>query len=252
MLGSPCCGKASAGFQGAAVLALDHSVDVDAAMITHVLTDIEGTTTSIAFVHTTLFPYAGQAMEGFLAAHAQDAEVAPLLAEVPGPDRLATLRDWMAKDVKATALKALQGIIWRQGYASGALRGHLWPDVPAELRAWHARGLHLAVYSSGSEEAQRLLFRHAEAGDFEPLFERFFDTRMGGKREAASYTRITAAWGAPPARTLFLSDVAEELDAAREAGLATCQIVRPEDGTKPSGRHPEASDFKDVTRLLAA
>ncbi len=221
-------------------------------MITHVLTDIEGTTTSIAFVHATLFPYAAEALEGFLAAHAQDAEVAPILAEVPGPDALATLRGWMAKDVKAAPLKALQGILWRQGYAAGALRGHLWPDVPAELRAWRARGLHLAIYSSGSEEAQRLLFRHAEAGDFEPLFEGFFDTRMGAKREAASYTRITAAWGAPPAQTLFLSDVAEELDAAGEAGLATCQLVRPEDGTKASGHHPEAADFKAVTRLLAA
>jgi enolase-phosphatase E1 len=221
-------------------------------MITHVLTDIEGTTTSIAFVHTTLFPHAAQAMEGFLAAHARDAEVAPILAEVPGPDALATLREWMAQDVKATPLKALQGVIWRQGYAAGALRGHLWPDVPGELRAWHARGLHLAVYSSGSEEAQRLLFRHSEAGDLEGLFEGFFDTRMGAKREAASYTRIASAWGAAPGRTLFLSDVAEELDAAREAGFATCQLVRPEDGTKPSGRHPEALDFKAVTRLLAA
>lgn len=221
-------------------------------MITHVLTDIEGTTTSIAFVHTTLFPYAGHALEGFLAAHARDEEVAPILAEVPGPDVLTTLRDWMAKDVKATPLKALQGIIWRQGYAAGALRGHLWPDVPGELRAWHARGLHLAIYSSGSEEAQRLLFRHAEVGDFEPLFEGFFDTRMGGKREAASYARIATAWGAPPAQTLFLSDVAEELDAAREAGLATCQLVRPQDGTQASGRHPQAPDFRTVTRLLLA
>ncbi|MCX8134980.1 MAG: acireductone synthase [Roseococcus sp.] len=219
-------------------------------MITHLLTDIEGTTTSIAFVHRTLFPYAAAALEGFLAARGEAPEVAAILAGVPGPDRIATLRDWMARDVKATPLKALQGMIWRAGYASGALRGHLWPDVPAALRAWRARGLRLAVYSSGSEEAQRLLFRHSEAGDLEPLFERFFDTRMGPKREAASYARIAAAWGAPPAATLFLSDVAEELDAARAAGLATCQLVRPEDGTIPCGRHPEARDFDGVTSLL--
>ncbi|MCU0889047.1 MAG: acireductone synthase [Rubritepida sp.] len=221
-------------------------------MITHVLTDIEGTTTSIAFVHTTLFPYAARALEGFLAAHATDAEVAPILAEVPGPDALATLRDWMARDVKATPLKALQGIIWRQGYAAGALRGHLWPDVPARLRAWRDQGLHLAVYSSGSEEAQRLLFRHSEAGDLEGLFEGFFDTRMGAKREAESYRRIAAAWGAPPAAILFLSDVAEELDAAHEAGLATCQLVRAADGTRPAGRHAQAADFDGVTALLRA
>ncbi|WPB85130.1 acireductone synthase [Sediminicoccus rosea] len=220
-------------------------------MITHILTDIEGTTTAIAFVHRSLFPYAASALEEFLARHGEEPEVAAILADVPG-DPLTTLREWMAADAKVTPLKALQGLIWNQGYADGALRGHLWPDVAVELRAWHARGLHLAIYSSGSEQAQRLLFRHSEAGDLEPLFEGFFDTRMGAKREAQSYTRITEAWGAEPARILFLSDVAEELDAARAAGFATCQLVRAEDGTKPSGRHPEAADFKAVNRLLAA
>jgi enolase-phosphatase E1 len=94
--------------------------------------------------------------------------------------------------------------------------------------------------------------RHSEAGDLEPLFEGFFDTRMGMKREAASYANIARAWGAAPAAILFLSDVAEELDAAREAGFATCQLIRAEDGTKASGRHPEAADFQEVTTLLSA
>lgn len=220
-------------------------------MITHVLSDIEGTTTAIAFVHRSLFPYAASALEDFLARHGDAPEVAAILADVPG-DKLATLRGWMATDAKVTPLKALQGLIWAQGYADGALSGHLWPDVAGALRAWHARGLHLAIYSSGSEQAQRLLFRHSEAGNLEPLFEGFFDTRMGGKREAASYARIAAAWGAQPAAILFLSDVAEELDAAREAGLATCQLVRAEDGTEPAGRHPEAPDFVAVGALLPA
>ncbi|WP_424810939.1 acireductone synthase [Roseococcus sp. YIM B11640] len=220
--------------------------------ITHVLTDIEGTTTAIAFVHRSLFPYAASALEGFLARHGGEAEVAAALAEVPGEDKLAQLRAWMAADAKVTPLKTLQGLIWREGYKAGELKGHLWPDVPGALREWHARGLHLAIYSSGSEEAQRLIVRHSEAGDLEPLFEGFFDTRMGMKREAASYANIARAWGVEPARILFLSDVAEELDAAREAGLATCQLVRAEDGTRPSGRHPEAHDFTEVTPLLAA
>ena len=215
-------------------------------MITHILTDIEGTTTAIAFVHRTLFPHAASALEDFLARRGRDVDVAVILADVPG-DKLATLRNWMAEDAKVTPLKALQGLIWRQGYEEGALRGHLWPDVAPALRAWHARGLHLAVYSSGSEEAQRLLFRHSEAGDLEPLFQGFFDTRMGMKREAASYTRIAEAWGAAPSAILFLSDIAEELDAARRAGLSTCQLVRLEDGTQPSSRHPEAADFKSIT-----
>ena len=221
-------------------------------MITHVLTDIEGTTTAIAFVHRTLFPYAASALEDFLARRGGDEDVMTILADVPGEDKLATLRGWMASDAKVTPLKALQGLIWRQGYEDGALSGHLWPDVAPALRDWHARGLHLAIYSSGSEEAQRLLFRHSEAGDLEPLFEGFFDTRMGMKREATSYTRIAEAWGVAPASILFLSDVAEELDAARAAGLGTCQLVRAEDGTRPSGRHPEVMDFNAISALLAA
>jgi enolase-phosphatase E1 len=217
----------------------------------HILTDIEGTTTAIAFVHRTLFPYAEAALDGFLAAHAGQPGVEALLGEVPGEDKAATLRDWMARDVKAMPLKAIQGLIWREGYADGSLRGHLWPDVAPALREWHARGMRLAVYSSGSEEAQRLLFRHSEAGDLEPIFDGFHDTRIGAKREAASYGRIAAAWGVEPGRILFLSDVVEELDAARAAGLATCQLVRAEDGTQHSGRHPEAARFDIVLSSFA-
>lgn len=213
------------------------------------LTDIEGTTTAIAFVHDTLFPFAAASMEGFLRARGEEAEIAEILRAVPGEDRLATLRGWMASDAKEGPLKALQGLIWRQGYADGRLRGHLWPDVAPHLRAWRAGGLALGVYSSGSEEAQRLLFRHSVAGDLEGLFEgRFFDTRMGSKRDAASYARIAEALGEPAPAILFLSDVAEELDAAGQAGLATCQLVRPEDGTRGSGRHPAARDFAEVSR----
>lgn len=213
---------------------------------TRILTDIEGTTTAIAFVHRTLFPYAQAALDGFLRDHAADAAVQAILRDVPGEDKAAQLRAWMAGDVKATPLKALQGLIWREGYAAGALRGHLWPDVAPALRAWRAAGARLAVYSSGSEEAQRLLFRHSEAGDLESLFEGFFDTRIGAKRESASYARIADAWSAAPGGILFLSDVAEELDAAAAAGLRTCQLVRPEDGTRPSPRHAAARDFTEV------
>jgi enolase-phosphatase E1 len=215
-----------------------------------VLTDIEGTTSAIAFVKDTLFPFAEAALDGFLDAQGHRPEVAALLAEVPGPDPRATLRRWMAEDAKATPLKALQGMIWRAGFEDGRLRGHLWPDVAPLLRAWHAAGIGLAVYSSGSEEAQRLLFGHSAAGDLSPLFRGFFDTRVGAKRDAASYARIAAALGAEPGAVLFLSDVAEELDAARAAGLGTCQLVRPADGTRPAGRHPEAPDFPAVARLF--
>jgi enolase-phosphatase E1 len=218
-----------------------------------ILTDIEGTTTAIAFVKDTLFPFAEAALDSFLDAHGQDPDVAAILdqvrAEAPGEDARVALRRWMAEDAKVTPLKALQGLIWRAGYADGRLRGHLWPDVAPCLRAWAAAGLRLAVYSSGSVPAQRLLFGHSVAGDLVPLFAGFFDTTIGGKRESAAYAAIAAALGAAPGDILFLSDVAEELDAAAAAGLRTCQLVRAADGTRPCARHARAADFPAVARL---
>jgi enolase-phosphatase E1 len=218
-----------------------------------ILTDIEGTTTAIAFVKDTLFPFAAAALDGFLDAQGQDPAVAAILdqvrAEAPGEDPRAALRRWMAQDAKVTPLKALQGLIWHAGYADGRLRGHLWPDVAPCLRAWSAAGMALAVYSSGSVGAQRLLFGHSVAGDLTGLFAGFFDTTMGGKREAAAYAAIAAALATAPGDILFLSDVAEELDAAAAAGLRTCQLVRAADGTRPCARHAGAADFPAVARL---
>lgn len=220
-----------------------------------VLTDIEGTTTAIAFVKDTLFPFAAAEFDAFLDAHEHDPEVAAILAEVRAiareQDPRSVLRLWMAEDAKVTPLKALQGLMWRAGYLDGRLKGHLWPDVAPCLKAWARAGLRLAVYSSGSVEAQRLLFGHSEAGDLTGLFTGFFDTKVGGKREAASYATIAAGLHLPPGEILFLSDVAEELDAAAAAGLQCCQLVRPEDGTPPSARHRQAADFPEVARHFA-
>lgn len=217
--------------------------------------DIEGTTTAIAFVKERLFPFAEEALDAFLAAHGGRPEVADILDEVraaaPDAAPAATLRGWMAADAKVTPLKALQGLIWHQGYADGRLKGHLWPDVAGCLRAWAAAGVTLAIYSSGSVAAQKDLFGHSEAGDLTPLLTGgFYDTRVGAKRERASYAAIANAMGIAAGDILFLSDIAEELDAAREAGLATCQLVRAGDGTQPAGRHPEATDFPGVARLF--
>lgn len=214
-----------------------------------ILTDIEGTTTAIAFVKDTLFPFAEAALDGFLDAHGHDPQVAAILHDIPGPDPRATLRAWMAADAKATPLKSLQGLIWRSGYEDGRLRGHLWPDVAPCLRTWSRAGLRLAVYSSGSVPAQRLLFGHSVAGDLTGIFAGFFDTAVGGKRDAASYATIVAGLHLPAREILFLSDVAEELDAAAAAGLLTCQLVRAADGTQPCPRHAQAADFPAVARL---
>lgn len=196
-------------------------------MIRAILTDIEGTTSSIDFVAQVLFPYARERLADYCAAHAE--AVAPILAEVAAieaGDPVATLIRWIDEDRKATPLKDLQGLIWAQGYASGALKGHVYPDAVAGLRRWHARGLALYVFSSGSVAAQKLIFGHSVAGDLTPLFTGYFDTRTGPKRVAASYQAIAAAIGLPPAALLFLSDTPEEVSAAREAGLAAIRIDR--------------------------
>src|SRR5690606_35838978 len=139
------------------------------------------------------------------------------------------LQGWIDADRKHTALKALQGMLWKDGYASGHFTAHVYPDAAGRLRAWHEAGMPLYVYSSGSVPAQKLFFGHSDAGDLAPLVAGWFDTETGGKREPESYRRIAAATGISPPGILFLSDVVEELDAAREAGLATVLVDRRED-----------------------
>lgn len=218
---------------------------------TAILTDIEGTTTPIAFVRDTLFPYARSRLPGFLTERDADPAVAALVDEArllaEGRPVLNALLAWMDADAKITPLKALQGMIWDEGYARGELLGRIYADVPPVLRRWHAQGIRLYVYSSGSEAAQRLIFGHSDAGNLAPLFSGFFDTRAGAKREAASYATIARGIGLPPQELLFLSDIEAELDAAASSDLATCQLVRAGDATIASARHPTAGDFTKVS-----
>ncbi len=222
-------------------------------MIRAILTDIEGTTTSVSFVFEVLFPYAREHMGEFLAAHADDAAVREQLAAVSREadrrlsDAQATelLVRWIDEDRKLTPLKALQGMIWEDGYRRGAFTGHVYPDVLRNLRTWHDAGIALYVYSSGSVQAQQLLFGHSDAGDLTPLFSGYFDTRIGNKRETASYGAIAERIGLPPGEILFLSDIREELDAARKAGLQTTWLVR--DGhPDPAAAHPQVADFDGI------
>ncbi|KTF69605.1 acireductone synthase [Sphingomonas sp. HT-1] len=189
-----------------------------------VLLDIEGTTSSIAFVAEVLFPYARQHLAAYVAAHPED--VAPILAEVPGEDKVATLLGWIDEDRKATPLKTLQGLIWEQGYADGTLKGHVYPDTPDALRRWYTAGVAIYIYSSGSIAAQKLIFGRSIAGDLTPMLAGYFDTTTGPKREAESYRRIAAATGLAPGEILFVSDVQAEIDAARAAGLGALLIDR--------------------------
>jgi enolase-phosphatase E1 len=211
-----------------------------------VLTDIEGTTTPISFVHSVLFPYARARLPLFCALHADD----PVMGEVArlSPDRplLETLLGWMDQDAKITPLKTIQGMLWAEGYMNGDLTGDLYADVAPALRRWSKAGLRLFVYSSGSVAAQKLLFGHTKEGDLTPLFQGFFDTRAGAKRDPASYKAICRGANITPEESLFLSDVEAELDSAALSGLQTCQLLRKADGTIASARHPVATDFEAV------
>jgi enolase-phosphatase E1 len=176
-----------------------------------ILTDIEGTTSSLSFVHDTLFPYARARLPAWVAEHGGDLD--QLLA-------------WMDADAKVTELKDIQGRIWAEGYATGELTGHVYPDAAAALRRWHAAGSKLAVFSSGSVAAQKLIFGHSDQGNLTPLFSAFFDTTTGPKRDAMSYVLIADALSVPPAGMLFLSDMSAETDAAKAAGMKALLVDR--------------------------
>jgi enolase-phosphatase E1 len=218
-----------------------------------IVTDIEGTTTSISFVFDVLFPYARKHIAEFVLTHLDDPavqrELDAVSQEVGQPlsteQAIAQLIDWIDQDRKVTPLKSLQGMIWKQGYADRQFTGHVYPDAVAHLRQWHEDGIKLYVYSSGSVAAQKLLFGHSDAGDLRPLFSGYFDTTLGMKRNSSSYQKISAEIGLQADQVLFLSDSIEELDAASEAGMHTAWLVRNQQDITAS-RHPICHDFSEI------
>jgi 2,3-diketo-5-methylthio-1-phosphopentane phosphatase len=243
------------------------TIRVDRGAVGAILLDIEGTMTSIAFVYETLFPFARRHLREFL----KDRRGTPELADVfvrlelewaedvargnaPPPwgdasdvadgdlSLVAGYVEWlMDRDRKSPALKLLQGYIWERGYRAGELTSELYGDVVRSIERWRREGLLVAIYSSGSELAQRLLFSHTNDGDLTRYFSGFFDTAVGPKISADSYRRIAATLGLEPWRVLFVSDVMKELDAAREAGCRAILCVRP--GNPPQS---PASDIEVI------
>jgi enolase-phosphatase E1 len=232
-----------------------------------VVVDVEGTTTPVAFVYDVLFPYARRHTRAFLARRRHAAEVRADLAllraehaaessapEAPPPwhdtgepiDAATAYVHWlMDRDRKSTALKALQGRLWEEGYRTGELRSDVYPDVPSAFTRWDGRGCGPWIFSSGSVLAQKLLFAHTRAGDLTPLVHGYFDTTTGPKKDAATYGRIASAIGQAPGNVLFVSDVTAELDAARAAGLRTAWCVR--EGPPPhDAPHPVIRTFDEL------
>jgi enolase-phosphatase E1 len=238
-------------------------VSADAAIV---LLDVEGTTTPVDFVLRVLFPEARARAGAFLESRSADPEVARDLAGLreehardaaEGKDpppwdgssaAAAAYARWlMDRDRKTTALKSLQGKIWAEGYAAGRLRGQVYDDVPPALSRWAAAGRRVAIFSSGSVLAQKLLFRHSDHGDLTPLLSGYFDTTTGPKAKAESYLRISEALGEHPSAGLFVSDVVAELDAAQAAGFATALAVRTPPGPLGHG-HREVANFDALPR----
>ena len=224
-------------------------------VIRAILTDIEGTTSSISFVKDVLFPYARKRLPAYIETHADHPDVQHWLqeaakeagyVEASRQEMIELLLRWIDEDRKSTALKALQGMIWKDGYESGEYRAHMYPEVAARLHAWRGEGLHLYVYSSGSVAAQKLFFRYSDAGDLTHLLSGYFDTETGPKRDKTSYERIVEAIGERPEHILFLSDIVEELDAAAAAGLRTGWLLRPPLAVPAQPKHPAYTDFDTI------
>lgn len=206
-----------------------------------VVADIEGTTSSLAFVKEVLFPYARRSLPAYVREHLS--ELGPIAAQIEAlcgrsaltaQEMTEILLQWMDEDRKATPLKALQGMIWRAGYECGELQGHVYEDAVRALCKWQASGLEIHIYSSGSIEAQRLLFAHTPYGDLTPLLSGYFDTTTGSKLESRSYEKIAGLLGSPANAIVFLSDHAGEIRAAASAGMQTVLLAREQPSTEAS------------------
>ncbi|WP_083567044.1 acireductone synthase [Hyphomicrobium sp. CS1GBMeth3] len=213
-----------------------------------VLLDIEGTLSPISFVRDVLFAYSRERLLAFVDSHREDSAIGDILAQASridgGDDPIAALQRWQDRDEKIPPLKKLQGMIWEDGYRSGAFQSPIFPDAIAALTRWSAEGLPLYIYSSGSTKAQLLFFAHSAEGDLRDLFSGYFDTDIGAKTEAASYAQIAGHIDVLPRRIVFFSDNAKELEAARIAGLAVVHVVKDE--TQPTPAFPSVSDFADI------
>jgi enolase-phosphatase E1 len=225
-------------------------------MIKAIVTDIEGTTSSLSFVKEVLFPYARERMKDFVRDHGHEHNVAMLLDDVrhiAGRDLnlddeqvAEVLVQWIDEDRKVTPLKALQGLIWEAGYRGDDFKGHVYEDAVLNMRRWKEQGVKLYVFSSGSVYAQKLLFAHTAFGDLRPLFSDYFDTTVGSKQDPTAYTSIATSIKVPPSEILFLSDIKGELDAAREVGMQTTWLVRGAT-PDPHAEHRQVSSFDEIT-----
>lgn len=221
------------------------------AKILAVLTDIEGTTSSLSFVKEVLFPYSKNKLKSFLESNWNDKRIRAILEELFNKlgktlsfeETLELFTKWIDEDRKDTALKELQGYIWEEGYQKGELKGHIYQDAYEKLKEWHSRGIKLYVFSSGSVKAQQLLFSHTPYGDLTHLFSGYFDTKVGSKKDPQSYKKIAQVINLKTQEVLFLSDLEEELDAAKSVYMQTVRLIREGEATS---KHKTAKNFYPI------
>jgi enolase-phosphatase E1 len=243
---------------------------IESSQIRVIVLDIEGTTTPVDFVYKTLFPYASRKLESFLQEHARDPEIQSFIQDLqvqhdtdarnglhppdwtvkPGdtglPAGVTYVRWLIAQDSKCTPLKSLQGKIWQQGFASGELRGEVYPDVPIAFKRWRQQNKIICIYSSGSVLAQQVLFGTTLYGDLRSCISVFFDTQVGPKTEGASYGKIAASFSYAAQQFLFISDVTKEVEAAQSAGMQALLCMRKDDAAPKSGAADVVYDFSGV------
>ena len=227
-----------------------------------IITDIEGTTTDIDFVKKVLFPYSKKHLSRYIEENVEESHVQEVFKDLDKicekenikassvEEKIQVLTSWIEQDRKAPPLKKLQGYIWKSGYEREEFKSHLYDEVPKYLQKWkETDSILLGIYSSGSVNAQKLLFRHTAFGDLNPLFDFYFDTEVGHKKEVKSYKNILGELkNYNPEEVLFLSDIPEELKAAKEAGMQTCQLLRP--GNVKDENFKLASDFAEVDAFI--
>lgn len=234
-----------------------------------ILLDIEGTTSSVAYVFEVLFPFAKNHLHEYLERNWNDpslqAALRQLVRDVGLPVSVngatiskehlplfeTTAIDLMERDVKATGVKEMQGLIWTEGYASGELKSHVYPDVVEALQSWKNQGIDIRIFSSGSIHAQKVFFKNTEYGDLLTYFSDHYDTTSGQKREVESYHNICKACGYKPEEIAFLSDVGQELDAAKAAGIFTVLVMRP--GNAPvvaQEEHAKIESFSEIEAVM--
>jgi enolase-phosphatase E1 len=224
-----------------------------------ILVDIEGTTSSINFVHEVLFPYARSKLSSFIKNNITKAEVKKIISEafeiegLEASDQdirieksIKLFEKWIIEDKKIKPLKDLQGMIWESGYRNKDFFGHVYEDAYQTLLEWHGSGLKIFIYSSGSINAQKLLFGHSSYGDLNYLFSGNFDTQIGSKKEFESYRKITEAIKLKASEIMFLSDNSDELKAAKESGMNVIKLARPEDKIESDIKYLSVKNFLEI------